>query len=101
VEALVLSLGRDRFDPQPTEQDFYGSKPEMFDRIEMIGIDFQPNEPSPSSGLVSQGRTVPRWIDAQNRPAGGSHRLGRRNLPAALNLNPCLRLPALNAAGIG
>jgi predicted ATP-dependent endonuclease of OLD family len=55
VEALALSLGRDRFDPQPTEQDFYGSKPEMLDRIEMIGIDFEPNEPSLSSGLVSPG----------------------------------------------
>jgi putative ATP-dependent endonuclease of the OLD family len=67
VEALALLLGRDRLIRSLTEHDFYGSKPGISDRIEIIGTvtDFEPNDQAHHMDWFRQGRGVPKWIDAE------------------------------------
>jgi putative ATP-dependent endonuclease of OLD family len=61
VEALALLLGGDRLIPGLTRHDFYGSKPEMSDRVEIIGTvnDFEPNDQAHHLDWFRQGRGAP------------------------------------------
>lgn len=65
IEALTLILGRDRLVRELTEHDFYGSCPQVADRIKLIATitDFPNDDPEQSSQWFREGRAVVKWLD--------------------------------------
>lgn len=68
IEALTLVLGRDRLVRELTEHDFYGSHPQVADRIKLIVTitDFPNDDPEQSSQWFRDGRAVIKWINEAN-----------------------------------
>lgn len=65
IEALALTLGRDRLIRQLTEHDFYGSTPGPADRIAIIATltGFEPNDPEHHIDWFRFGRGTMKWLD--------------------------------------
>lgn len=65
IEALTLLLGRDRLVRELTEHDFYGSRPQAADRIQLVATisDFPNDDPEQSSQWFREGRAVVKWLD--------------------------------------
>lgn len=72
IEALALSLGRDRLVRELTEHDFYGSNPQPDDRIKIVVAitDFPNDDPEVSSHWFREGRAVVKWL---NEATGAVH----------------------------
>lgn len=65
VEALALTLGRDRMVRNLTEHDFFGSNPTVTSRIRIVVTigDFEGNDPARNSIWFRDGRAVHKWIN--------------------------------------
>lgn len=65
IEALALLLGRDRLVRELTEHDFYGSCPQVTDRIKLVATltDFPNDDPEQSNQWFREGRAVVKWLD--------------------------------------
>lgn len=69
IEALALLLGRDRLVRNLTEHDFFGSNPQIADRIKIVATvsGFAPNDPNHHHDWFRAGRGTEKWFD----PASG------------------------------
>lgn len=63
VEALALTLGRDRMVRTLTEHDFHNSNPIATSRIRIVVTlgDFNRNDPSANPNWFGHGRAIPKW----------------------------------------
>ncbi len=68
IEALTLVLGRDRLVRELTEHDFYGSFPQVADRIKIVATitDFPNDDPEQSSHWFREGRAVTKWLNEED-----------------------------------
>lgn len=65
IEALALVLGRDRLVRTLTEHDFFGSDPQVRDRIKIVAVvtGFEPDDFTAHPEWFREGRGVPYWFD--------------------------------------
>src|SRR3989344_8645908 len=65
VEALALTLGRDRMVRVLTEHDFYNSDPIATSRISIVVTlgDFNRNDPASNPIWFGHGRAIPKWMN--------------------------------------
>jgi putative ATP-dependent endonuclease of the OLD family len=65
IEALALLFGRDKMVRTLTEHDFYGSDPQVTDRINILSTitGFAGKKPEDYTDWFGDGRGVPKWYD--------------------------------------
>lgn len=68
IEALTLLFGRERVIRELTEHDFFGSDPQLADRIKLVATvtGFASQDSGDHLDWFRDGRGIPKWVDETN-----------------------------------